>query len=128
MAATEAGDHERAIEIHLGKWLGLSDAAVERQRRDPDRWRRRVALAPTMAREYTAETSYVPDPGRIRGITVPLRVLIGADSAKGLQSSAVWVQEHLPHAEVIRLDGHGHYAFNGDPAMFAEKLIGFFEN
>ena len=80
-----------------------------------------------MIREYTTPGVYKPEATRIEGISVPLRVLIGEESGEALQISTRWVKEHIPAAEVIELPGHGHYAFNGDPKMFAGLLIEFFE-
>lgn len=126
-AALAAGDPERVTEIHFTRWLGRSPASVARRRRDAEAWARRVALAPTMIREYTTPRVYAPDPARIEGVSVPLRVLIGEESGSALQVSTRWVKEHLPAAEVIEIPGHGHYAFNGDPETFAGLLIGFYE-
>ncbi len=126
--AGKTGDPEDIIVTHLSGWIGLTPDQIDKQRQNADLWARRLEWAHTIPREYEAERYYKVDADHLKKIVAPLKVLVGAESFAPLQTSADWITEILPQTEKQSLPGHGHYAFNADPDMFADLVIDFFTN
>ncbi len=121
------GDREKMIVTHLTEWTGLKPEQVERQKRDADRWARRLGWAHTIPREYRGTQAFKADVSRFAKISVPTRILIGEQSHGGLQTSAKTVLETIEGSDLVTFKGAGHYGFNSAPASFVAEVVRFFE-
>lgn len=81
---------------------------------------------PTLVREVKAVDRYVLDPVRFSALTVPVRVLMGTESAAHLKASAAATQAALPHSDIVELPGQGHAAMDTAPQLFLDEVIRFF--
>lgn len=71
--------------------------------------------------EFGAFASWRPDPADVAALTVPVTVLVGADShAPAFREAASWLARHT-QAPVITAPG-GHLGFAEQPDAFAEVL------
>ena len=84
--ALAEGDHEAAIVLVLRDMLEFTDDQIEAMRAGPE-WARRVAVAPTVAREARAEQGWVYRPGQFGGITAPTLLLSGSESTPAIKQA-----------------------------------------
>lgn len=89
-------------------------AAVATNLRGPGHWRAFVR---------TARTSHAPAEARLGEVRAPAAVVMGAADVdwKDPAGEAAWVGERLG-AEVVMVDGVGHYPQAQAPAVVAEAL------
>lgn len=120
-AAVDADDRDTILEIFLRHVALQSAEDVEMLRRSPA-WQGRVAAAPTIARELVFVAGFEADES-LSGITVPVRMLLGTESAEYIQAATHAVLDRLPHGELRLLHGQGHLAVDGDPAQFVAAVL-----
>lgn len=119
------GDGEAAIVLVFRDVLGFTDDEIDAMRSGPE-WNRRVAVAPTVAREARAEEGWTYRPGQFDAITARTALLAGSQSPPELKRATEAAAAALPGARTHVLDGHAHIAHRTDPAMVAalvRKLI-----
>src|SRR5690606_16384109 len=104
--------------------LELSDAQVAALRADP-LWPTRLAVAHTVPRECRAEQGWVYSPGQFDGITAPTLFLAGSESVPAVVRATRAAVAAVPGAEVLVLDGHGHFAHKTHPGMVAAVVRRF---
>ncbi|MFI2431294.1 alpha/beta fold hydrolase [Streptomyces sp. NPDC018693] len=118
------GDDEEAVVLVLRDVLEFTDAQIDAVRSGPE-WARRVAVAPTVAREARAEEEWVYRPGQFTGITARTLLLSGSESPPALKQATDRAAAAIPGARIRVLDGHAHIAHRTDPAMVAAVVRGF---
>lgn len=111
-------DNEAAIVMVLRDVLEFTDDQVDAVRSGPE-WARRVAVAPTVAREARAEHEWVYRPSQFSGITAPTLLLSGSDSTPAIKQATDAAAAAIPGARIRVLDGHAHIAHRTHPAMVA---------
>ena len=119
------GDREAALETMFVHGVGVDQQTLELMRRAPA-WSARLEAVPTLVREVRAVDRYVLDPVRFSALTVPVRVLMGTESAAHLKASAAATQAALPHSDIVELPGQGHAAMDTAPQLFLDEVIRFF--
>ena len=66
------------------------------------------------------------EPERYAGLGVPVRFLLGGNTAGRGTENARRLVEASPGAELVRLEGQGHFGYITAPELVAERLIEFF--
>ena len=120
------GDRDAVVGIHLKNIINASDETIAKQREQREAWEARLAMAHTMPRELQALRQYQFDARRFAGLKAPLRVLLGEKSAGHSPQTAQSLVEAVPGAQLVKLDGQGHFAMLTAPELLAQKLIEFF--
>lgn len=118
------GDDEAAIVLVFRDVLEFTDDQVRAVRSGPE-WARRVAVAPTVAREARAEEGWVYRPGRFDGITARTLLLSGSQSPPALKEATDTAAAAIHSARIRLLDGHAHIAHRTHPAMVAAVVREF---
>ena len=119
-AAVEADDRDAMLEIFL-RHVALQTADdVAMLRRSPA-WAGRLAAAPTIARELVFVAGFEADES-LATITVPVRMLLGTESAEYIKAATGAVLARLPHGELRPLHGQGHLCMDGDPEQFVAAM------
>lgn len=129
-AALAAGDIERAKAINLRWWVEGVDRAPSQV--DPavraavDQWlddllpRQAAQAADDDVGEPRLVEPLVRD--RLADIDVPALVLVGRHDVVGMRTAARHVADHLPHAELVEIDGAAHLPNLEQPAHVAQSL------
>ncbi len=120
----EGGDDEAAIVLVLRDVLEFTDDQIDAMRSGPE-WARRVAVAPTVAREARAEEGWVYRAGQFSGVTARTLLLSGSESAPAIKEATDAAVAAIVGARVRVLDGHAHIAHRTDPALVAAVVRGF---
>jgi pimeloyl-ACP methyl ester carboxylesterase len=118
------GDSEAAIVLVLRDVLELDQDRIDAMRASPE-WARRVAVAPTVAREARAEDGWVYRPGQFDRITAPTQLLSGSHSTPAIKRATYDAAAAIPGARIRVLDGHAHVAHRTDPTMVAAVVAAF---
>ena len=126
VAAGEAGDLEEVVRIQYVDWTKRGVDAFEAQKKDPERWARRLAIAGTLPREFQAHQNYDLEPARMAGITAPTRLLSGETTGRFVNKSTNLILDVVPGVERIELKGAGHFLFDKNPGRFADEVLDFF--
>ena len=122
--ALARGDHDAAITIVLVDILEVTDEEMDAFRASP-LWPVRLAAAPTVARECHAEEDWVYRPGQFDAVTAPTLMLAGSDSVPVVAEATTLAAAAIPQAEVLVLEGHGHFAHRTDPPMVTDIVVRF---
>lgn len=121
--ALAAGDPETAIFIAFGA-LELTDDERDEMRSSP-LWPVRLASAPTLPRECRTEESWTYQPGQFDAVTAQTLMLAGSETPPDVTDLTHRAAAAIPNAEIRVLEGHGHFAFQDDPAIVAAAIRQF---
>ena len=119
-ALLAAGDREGALEVFFREIVQMPDADFATYRALPA-WQARIAAAHTIARE----TEQRFEPELAARVTVPVLMLVGAESPDELQGDYETVAAALPDARVGILEGQQHIAIDLVPEVFAQRVMDF---
>jgi pimeloyl-ACP methyl ester carboxylesterase len=122
--ALAAGDREAAIRLVFVGIMEMSEQEVEEMRASP-LWPVRLASAPTVPRECRVEEGWAYRPGQFSGLTAPTLVLTGSETPPAVREATDRAAAAISNAEIQVLEGHGHFAFQADPAMVAAVIRQF---
>ena len=122
-----AGDRDGAVAAHLRGIINTSQDTVDKQRAIPEAWAARMAMAHTMPRELHELKSFPFEPERYSAISVPVRFLLGGTSVGRGPENAQRLVAAIPGAEVVVLDGQGHFGYLSAPDLVAAKIIEFLQ-
>ena len=123
-AQLEAGDREDAVTTFLRDIAQTPPQEIEILRSLPA-WQARVAAAHTISREVDGSNSYVFDPTRFTGLTIPTLLLLGGDSPPFIKGATETVHAALPHSRIAVMPGQQHTAMNTAPALFVREVVEF---
>jgi pimeloyl-ACP methyl ester carboxylesterase len=84
-----------------------------------------MAMAHTMPRELHALKSHVFEPERYSRIAIPVRFLLGEKSVGRGPENAQRLVAAIPNAELVVLEGQGHFGYLSAPDLVAAKIIEF---
>lgn len=113
--ALAAGDREAAIFMAFGA-LALTEDERDAMRSSP-LWPVRLASALTLPRECRTEESWTYRPGQFNAVTARTVMLTGSETPPEVKDLAHRAAVAIPNTERRVLEGHGHFAFQNDPAM-----------
>jgi pimeloyl-ACP methyl ester carboxylesterase len=111
-----------AVEYFMAKVVGMPDEFVASARTQPW-WPWQEALAHTLAYDAEVMGDYTLPVDKIKSVTVPTLVLVGAASFAFFGPTAEAIVKALPNAEVRTLEGQEH---NVDPTVLGPALAEFF--
>ncbi|MFM9972345.1 MAG: alpha/beta fold hydrolase [Burkholderiales bacterium] len=120
------GDRDSVVAMHLRHIIGASDETIAKQRARPEEWAARLAMAHTMPRELQALRDYRFDAQRYAAIQVPTRLLLGEKSVGHGPQTAKGLSEAISGAELVKLEGQGHFAMLTAPELLAQRLVEFY--
>jgi pimeloyl-ACP methyl ester carboxylesterase len=119
-----AGEPEAAVRRFLYDVGGYSHAEIDAME-DTPAWERRLAAAPTVPRELSAERALATDGLGLDRLDLACLMLVGSESPRWARRSTEAFAAAIPGADVHTLEGHGHGAAVSDPALLAEELERF---
>lgn len=119
------GDREAAL-IHFYQTALRAPAAEIEALRNLPNWPARVDLAHTLPREIRSVRAYQFDAPRFAKLTTPVQLLLGTDSPPHFGAAIRLLQDTLPRAVRVDLQGQQHQAINTAPDLFADAVLGFF--
>ena len=120
-----AGDRDATVAAHLRGIINTSEETIAKQRALPDAWAARMAMAHTMPRELHALKSHIFEPERYSPISVPVRFLLGEKSTGRGPENAQRLVAAIPGAELVVLEGQGHFGYLTAPELIAAKIVEF---
>lgn len=120
----EAGRTEEGLVTFLRGVIDMSAADIEMMRSMPT-WRNRLAAAHTLTREIRGEASWLFDPAKYRGMTVPTLLLTGSDTFQTARDGTYALHEALPNSRVAVMEGQGHAAMTSAPDLFVREVLDF---
>jgi pimeloyl-ACP methyl ester carboxylesterase len=118
------GRPEQMLETFYRDMVMMSDEEISAIKKAPS-WPARVAAAGTVPRELRAFGAQAFDPGWAAEISVPVLLLVGADSPDEIKADPEVVAAALPDARIGVLAGQAHMAHLADPQSFAEAVMSF---
>lgn len=125
-AALDRGDDDAALTAFLAGIVGMSDAALDAYRRDPV-WPARVAAAHTILREIEAEATPAASIEALRGVTVPVLLILGSISRSPFRIGTEALAAALPRAQVVTVEGAAHAAHHTHADEFVRVVERFLD-
>ncbi len=113
-ALVDPGANERLLERFMAEVVGMSAADLDRYRADLV-WPRRVAAAPTIARELRVEAGAEAGLDRLGGVRQPVLQLLGSDSLPAFASATMALDDRLVDGRVVVIEGARHAAHHTHP-------------
>jgi pimeloyl-ACP methyl ester carboxylesterase len=123
-ALAEAGQNETLLERFLARVVGLTVDELDRYRADPV-WPRRVAAAPTIARELAVESSDEAGLERLGGVRQPVLQVLGGDSRREFAIATAALDDRLVDGTIVVIPGAKHAAHHTHPGAVVEVVTSF---
>ena len=120
-ARLAANDRERILELFLQEVVHLDAVEIARRRADQS-WRKRLAMAHTVVREFAIDRKV--DPAPFRDLAVPVLLLLGQRSRAQFRAATAALAAALPDARIVVLPDMGHTWLDA-PEVLARHLIAF---
>jgi pimeloyl-ACP methyl ester carboxylesterase len=117
------GDRDAVVATAIRAY-GMTEEELAGLRAAPS-WPRRVAVAHTIVRECRAEALASLDLDAAAAITVPVLLIVGAESHDPAKPYVGTLAASLPDARVLAIEGQGHLADAFAPETMARHLLGF---
>ena len=118
------GRSEQMLENFYCSIVMMSEEEISGLRAAPT-WPARVGAAHTVPRALRAFGAQAFDPRRAAKISVPVLLLVGADSPEEIKADPELVAAALQDARIRVLKGQTHLAHLSDPETFAEQVLSF---
>lgn len=119
-----SGDHEALLTLFMAEVVGMSPADLARYRADPV-WPRRVAAAPTIARELAGEASSAAGLDRLGDVRRPVLQILGSESVAAFASATHALDARLRYGRVATIVGARHAAHHTHPDAVREAVRSF---
>jgi pimeloyl-ACP methyl ester carboxylesterase len=119
-----AGENESILERFMTEVVGMSATDLGRYRADAV-WPRRVAAAPTIARELRVEAGAEAGLERLGRVQVPVLQLLGSDSLPAFASATHALDRRLADGHVVVIEGARHAAHHTHPEAVVAALRAF---
>jgi pimeloyl-ACP methyl ester carboxylesterase len=123
-ALAEAGRNETLLERFLANVVGMTEAELDRYRADPV-WPRRVAAAPTIARELAVESGDAAGLERLGGVRQPVLQILGGDSRREFGIATAALDDRLVAGSIVVIPGAKHAAHHTHPDALVEAVAAF---
>lgn len=95
------------------------------RRREPV-WTARLALAPTVLREFP-DGDYVFEPARFGGLGIPILLLCGGESPEISTAPSRAIHVALPRSRIAVMPGQKHIAMSETHELFVRLVTEFLE-
>lgn len=122
-----AADEERwedMVSIFLKDEARISEEELTFLQASPF-WEPMVDLAPVTACEWVELEENKPTVNRYQNIKVPTLFLTGSENENHPSFATKALNERLPDARIVILNGHGHSAHLDDPKLVAKEITNF---
>jgi pimeloyl-ACP methyl ester carboxylesterase len=123
-ALADAGANEELLARFMTRVVGMSEADLARYRADPV-WPRRVAAAPTIARELRVEAHADAGLERLGAVRQPVLQVLGSLSLPAFASATYALDARLADGRIELIDGARHAAHHTHPVALAEVVRTF---
>lgn len=120
----DAGDGDGAVAAMFREIAEMSENEIDMLRSLPS-WKRRVAMAHTIARETRAEEQYRLIPERFEELHIPVLLLIGGESPLHMKKPSKLIHEALPNSRILVMQDQQHIAMNTAPELFTGEILKF---
>lgn len=119
-----AGEPDSAVRRFMHDVGGYSHAELDVMENTPA-WQQRLAAAPTVPRELSAERALATDTLGLEGLEPRCLLIVGSESPDWARRSTAAFAERIPGVEVHTLEGHGHGAAVSGPGLLAAEIERF---
>ena len=123
-ALADAGQNEALLERFLTEVVGMTDPELERYRADPV-WPRRVAAAPTIARELAVEAGDAAGLDRLGQVRQPALQILGGASKREFGAATAALDDRLTDGTIVVIPGAKHAAHHTHPVAVVEAITAF---
>ena len=123
-ALADAGQSQILLETFLVRVVGMTADELDRYRADPV-WPRRVAAAPTIARELAVESGVAAGLEQLGGVRQPVLQVLGADSRREFGAATAALHDRLVAGTVVVIPGARHAAHHTHPDELVEAVTAF---
>jgi pimeloyl-ACP methyl ester carboxylesterase len=123
-ALAEARRNETLLERFLTRVVGMTAAELERYRADPV-WPRRVAAAPTIARELAVESGDAAGLDQLGAVRQPVLQVLGGDSRREFAVATAALDDRLAAGTIVVIPGAKHAAHHTHPDAVVEAVTAF---
>ncbi|CAN5592400.1 alpha/beta hydrolase [soil metagenome] len=123
-ALADAGTNARLLERFMAEAVGMSAGELDRYRADPV-WPRRVAAAPTIARELRVGSADEAGLERLGAARQPVLQLLGSASLPAFASATRALDERLTDGRVVTIEGARHAAHHTHPEAVVNAVRAF---
>jgi len=121
-----AGKNEEAALLFFREGPQVPESDLDLLRASPI-WQSIVDLAPTMPHEFEALVGFDFNASHYQDLSIPLLLLVGADSPPNLKSINQSLRDAVPAARYVEMPGQQHGANLAAPQMFVDELTKFFD-
>jgi pimeloyl-ACP methyl ester carboxylesterase len=122
-ARIEAGDREGALVQFYERIIGIDPTPMK----GTPIWEARLVAVHTLVREARIGLEFTPDPASYRGLTTPVRLMLGETSPPPFHAAVEAAAAALPGSDIVELPGQGHTMIDAAPEAFVEQVLDFFE-
>ena len=123
-ALADAGQDQILLETFLARVVGMTADELDRYRADPV-WPRRVAAAPTIARELAVESGAAAGLEHLGRVRQPVLQVLGADSRREFGAATAALHDRLADGTVVVIPGARHAAHHTHPDALVEAVTAF---
>ena len=123
-ALADAREPETLLVTFMTRVVGMTPDELDRYRADPI-WPRRVAAAPTIAREVAVESGEEAGIERLGAVHRPVLQLLGGDSRREFRIAAAALDDRLVAGTIVVIPGARHAAHHTHPDAVVEAVSAF---
>ena len=123
-ALAAAGRNETLLERFLTDVVGMTPTELDRYRADPV-WPRRVAAAPTIARELAVESSDAAGLEHLGSVRQPVLQVLGGDSRREFAVATAALDDRLSAGSIVVIPGAKHAAHHTHADAVVEAVTAF---
>ncbi len=124
LGLAEVGLGEALLATFMARVVGMTPGELDAYRADPV-WPRRVAAAPTIARELAAEASAMAGLDRLSAVRRPVLQLLGSASRTEFGSATRALDARLVDGRIVTIAGAKHAAHHTHPDALVEAVTSF---
>jgi pimeloyl-ACP methyl ester carboxylesterase len=123
-ALADAGRNETLLEAFMTRVVGMTADELDQYRADPI-WPRRVAAAPTIARELAVESGDVAGLENLGRVRQPVLQVLGGDSRREFGVATAALDDRLATGTIVVIPGAKHAAHHTHPDALVEAVVSF---
>ena len=123
-ALAYAGQAETLLVTFMTRVVGMTADELDRYRADPV-WPRRVAAAPTIAREVAVESGDEAGLDRMGAVRQPVLQVLGGDSRREFRVATAALDDRLAEGTIVVIPGARHAAHHTHPDAVVEAVSAF---
>ena len=123
-ALAETGRNETLLETFMTRVVGMTAEELDRYRADSV-WPRRVAAAPTIARELAVESGEAAGLDRLGAVQQPVLQVLGGDSRREFAIATAALDDRLSAGTIVVIPGAKHAAHHTHPDEVVEAVLSF---